>query len=62
MGWIILTAIVVLFVIGLAGSFSGQSEAARGDSDERAEDRDDEMLEDWYTSQELDNDLDDWDQ
>jgi len=61
MGWIILTAIVVLFLIGLAGSFSSPSEADRGDSDERAEDRDDEMLEDWYTSQELDNDLDDWD-
>jgi hypothetical protein len=61
MGWIILTAIVVLFLIGLAGSFSRESEAGRSDSDGRAEDRDDEMLEDWYTSQELDNDLDDWD-
>jgi len=61
MGWIILTAVVVLFLMGLAGSFTSAPKADRSDPGDRAEDRDDEMLEDWYTSQELDNDLDDWD-
>ena len=61
MGWMILIAIIVLFLIGLAGSFSSGPEAGRRDGDGRAGDRDDEMLEDWYVSQELDDDLDDWD-
>ncbi len=61
MGWIILIAIV-LVLMGIASIFSSGPETDRSDPDRRAEDRDDEMLEDWYTSQELDNDLDDWDQ
>ncbi len=62
MGWLILIAVVVLLLIGFAQGSSNESRADRGDSDGRAKDRDDEMLEDWYTSQELDNDLDDWNQ
>jgi hypothetical protein len=61
MGWMILIAIVVLMLTGCArGSNSGPS-MDRSDSDERSENGDDQMLEDWYASQELDNDLDDWD-
>ena len=61
MGWIILIAIVVLLFMGLAGSSKRESDIGPSDSDGEVENRDDEMLEDWYTSQELDNDLDDWD-
>ena len=61
MGWIILIAVVVLLLIGFAQVSNSEPKTDRSDSDERAEDRDDEMLEDWYTNQELDNDLDDWD-
>jgi len=61
MGWMILIAVIVLFLIGVAGSFSSEPKADGSGPDGRGEDHDDEMLEDWYTSQELDNDLDDWD-
>lgn len=61
MGWMILTAVVVLLLIGLRGSSKRGSDIGRGDADGEVENRDDEMLEDWYASQELDNDLDDWD-
>ena len=61
MGWMILIALVVLLLVGLAGSSKRESDIGRTDSDGQVENRDDEMLEDWYTSQELDNDLDDWD-
>ena len=53
--------VIVIFLIGLARAASSEPRADRVDSYQRAEDRDDEMLEDWHTSQELDNDLDDWD-
>jgi hypothetical protein len=62
MGWMILIAVVVLLLVGFARSSNSDPKTARSDSDERPEDGDDQMLEDWYTSQELDNDLDDWDQ
>jgi hypothetical protein len=62
MGWIVLIVVVVLVLGGFASIFGGEPETDRSDPDRRAEDRDDEMLEDWYTSQELDNDLDDWNQ
>jgi hypothetical protein len=61
MGWIILIAVIVLLLIGFVQGSNSEPKTDRSGSDERAEDRDDEMLEDWYTSQELDNDLDDWD-
>ena len=60
--WIILIAVIVLLLMGFVSGLSSETDANRGDPDHRAEDRDDEMLEDWYTSQELDNDLDDWNQ
>ena len=62
MGWIILIVVVVLVLGAFSSIFGGESEANRSDPDRRAGDSDDEMLEDWYTSQELDNDLDDWNQ
>ncbi len=62
MGWIILIVVVVLVLGGFASIFSSEPETGRSDPDQRAADSDDEMLEDWYTSQELDNDLDDWNQ
>ena len=62
MGWVILIVVVVLVLGGFASIFSGESETGRSDPDRRAGDSDDEMLEDWYASQELDNDLDDWNQ
>jgi uncharacterized protein YceK len=61
MGWIILIVVVVLVLGGFASIFGATPETDRSDPDRRARDSDDEMLEDWYTSQELDNDLDDWD-
>jgi hypothetical protein len=61
MGWMILIAVVVLLLIGFARGFNSEATMNRSDSDERSENADDQMLEDWYTSQELDNDLDDWD-
>ena len=61
MGWLILMAVVILLFMGLAGSSKRESDIGRSDSDGPVENRDDEMLEDWYASQELDNDLDDWD-
>ena len=60
MGWIVLV-VVVLLVIGFARGTGSSQNGHRGDRDQRAENGDDQMLEDWYTSQELDNDLDDWD-
>ena len=60
MGWIILIVVVVLVLGAFASIFSSEPETDRSDPDRRAEGSDDEMLEDWYTSQELDNDLDDW--
>ncbi len=62
MGWIILIVVVVLVLGAFSSIFGGESEANRSDPDRQAGDSDDEMLEDWYTSQELDNDLDDWNQ
>ena len=62
MGWIILIVVVVLVLGGFASIFGGAPETDRSDPGRRAGDSDDEMLEDWYTSQELDNDLDDWNQ
>ena len=62
MGWIILIVVVVLVLGAFASIFSSDSDTDRSDPDRRADERDDEMLEDWYTSQELDNDLDDWNQ
>ena len=61
MGWMILIAVVVLLLIGFARGSNSEPTMDRSDSDERSENGDDQMLEDWYTSQELDNDLDDWD-
>ena len=61
MGWIILIVVVVLVLGGFASIFGGEPESDRSDPDRQAGDSDDEMLEDWYTSQELENDLDDWD-
>lgn len=61
MGWIILIVVVVLVLGAFASIFSSDSDTDRSDPDRRADERDDEMLEDWYTSPELDNDLDDWD-
>ncbi len=61
MGWIILIVVVVLVLGAFASIFSSDPNTDRSDPDRRADERDDEMLEDWYTSQELDNDLDDWD-
>jgi hypothetical protein len=55
--------VVVFLVLGaFASIFSSGPDTDRSDPDRRADERDDEMLEDWYTSQELDNDLDDWNQ
>ena len=62
MGWMILIAIIVLLFVGFAHGSISEPKTDRSDSDERSENGDDQMLEDWYTSQELDNDLDDWDQ
>lgn len=62
MGWIILIAAVVLLFVGLARSAGSEHTGDRGDPEQRAVSDDDQMLEDWYASQELDNDLDDWDQ
>lgn len=62
MGWIVLIVVVVLVLGGFASIFGSDPETNRSDPDRRAGDSDDEMLEDWYTSQELDNDLDDWKQ
>ena len=62
MGWVILIVVVVLVLGAFASIFSSEPETDRSDPDRRAGDSDDEMLEDWYTSQELDNDLDDWNQ
>jgi hypothetical protein len=62
MGWMILIAVVVLLLIGFARGSNSEPEIVHSDSDQRPENGDDQMLEDWYTSQELDNDLDDWDQ
>ena len=61
MGWIILIAIIVILFMGIAHGFNSGSETDRSDSDTGPDESDDQMLEDWYTSQELDNDLDDWD-
>ena len=61
MGWLILITIIFLLFMGFAFGPKSEPETDRSDSVEPPEDRDDEMLEDWYTSQELDNDLDDWD-
>jgi hypothetical protein len=61
MGWMILIAIVFLLLIGFVRGLTSEPGTDRNDADERSEDSDDRMLEDWYTSQELDNDLDDWD-
>jgi len=61
MGWIFLIVVVVLVLGAFSSTFSSAPETDRSDPDRRAGDSDDEMLEDWYTSQELDNDLDDWD-
>ena len=62
MGWIILIVVVVLVLGAFASIFSSDPDTDRSDPDRRADERDDEMLEDWYSSQELDNDLDDWNQ
>ena len=61
MGWIILMVVVVLLLVGFTRGSSTEAQTDSSDSDEREDRHDDEMLEDWYTSQELDNDLDDWD-
>ncbi len=61
MGWIILIVVVVLVLGAFSSIFSSAPETDRSDPDRQAGNSDDEMLEDWYTSQELDNDLDDWD-
>lgn len=61
MGWVILIVVVVLLVAGLARGAASEQRGNRSDPGQRAESDDDQMLEDWYTSQELDNDLDDWD-
>jgi len=60
-GWIILIAIIVILFMGIAHGSNSGSETDRSDSDTGPDESDDQMLEDWYTSQELDNDLDDWD-
>ncbi len=57
----ILIAIVFLLLMGFVRGLSSAPETDRGDSGERPEDSNDQLLEDWYTSQQLDNDLDDWD-
>jgi hypothetical protein len=62
MGWLILIGFVFLLLMGFASIFGSEEKTSRSDSDQRSENDDDQMLEDWYTSQELDNDLDDWDQ
>lgn len=61
MGWAILIVFIVLLLMGFARICGGEVKAIHSDSDQRSADNDDQMLEDWYTSQELDNDLDDWD-
>ena len=61
MGWMILIAVLILLLIGIARGSNSEPDTDRSDSDERSENGDDQMLEDWYASQELDNDLDDWD-
>ena len=61
MGWVILIIAVALLLTGLMRGFSGEQTGNRTDPDRHAENDDEQMLEDWYTSQELDNDLDEWD-
>ena len=61
MGWVILIVFVVLLLMGFARIFGAEESTDRSDSDQQSTDGDDQMLEDWYSSQELDNDLDDWD-
>ena len=62
MGWIAVTVMVLILVGMIAGlSSSGHKSETSDPAGERSPvDDDDHMLEDWYTSQELDNDLDDW--
>ena len=62
MSWIILTVIALILLGIFAGPSSGEHKSDTNDTDgERPPAGDeDQMLEDWYASQELDNDLDDW--
>ena len=62
MGWIILIAIALVLLGMIAELSSGKykSDTNGSDGERLPVNDDDQMLEDWYASQELDNDLDDW--
>jgi hypothetical protein len=62
MGWIVLIVIALVLMGMISGLSSGEHKSNTGETDEKrpSEVDDDQMLEDWYASQELDNDLDDW--
>ena len=62
MGWIILIVIALVLLGMIAELSSGKHKSdTNGPGEERSSaNDDDQMLEDWYTSQELDNNLDDW--
>lgn len=62
MGWVILIIFVFLLLVGLSGGLGSECKGKRSNPNQQPENDDDQILEDWYTSQELDNDLDDWDQ
>ena len=62
MGWILLIVVALVLLGMISGLSSGEHQSNTSDSDEKRPSAgdDDQMLEDWYTSQEIDNDLDDW--
>jgi hypothetical protein len=62
MGWIVVIVIALVLLGMISALSSGEHKSNTSEPDEKrpSPDDDDQMLEDWYTSQELDSDLDDW--
>ena len=65
MGWMILIIVIAVFLLAAMASIGsspgGQNDATSEEEPARVEAKDDENLIDWYASQELPDDLDDWD-
>jgi flagellar basal body-associated protein FliL len=64
MGWIILIIIIAVFLLSAMASMAslagGRDDETPEKDPARIEAEDDETLIDWYASQELPDDLDDW--